>query len=165
MLVLFRFRQHHFAVSADIERMFLQIDDLPEDQPSLRFMWREDPTADVVVHQYTRHIFGARDSQTCVNYALQRIAMDNQAKLPDAASAVLKKFYIDDYLDSFEDPDVAINLSQEFINVLALGGFKISKFIRNLTKFNKTLSPPQSAPQQESKNIVTCGDNSSDVLV
>ena len=92
VFVLLRFRQHHFAVSADIERMFLQVGVLPEDQPSLRFLWREDPTADVVVHQYTRHIFGARDSPRCANYALQRTAMDNQALFPDAASAVVEKF-------------------------------------------------------------------------
>ena len=90
--------------------------------------------------------------------------MDNQAMFPDAASAVLEKFYMDDYLDSFEDPDVAFKMSQELITLLALGGFKLTKFINNVTKINKELSPPQSAPQQESKNIVTCGDNSSHVL-
>ena len=63
VFVLLRFRQHHFAVSADIEGMFLQFGVLPEVQPSPRFLWREDPTADVVVHQYTRHIFGSRDWQ------------------------------------------------------------------------------------------------------
>ena len=56
--VLLRFRQHPFAVSADIEGTFLQVGVLPCDQPSLRFLWREDPTSNVVVHQYTRHIFG-----------------------------------------------------------------------------------------------------------
>ena len=137
VFVLLRFRQHHFAVSADIEGMFLQVGVLPEDQPSLRFLWREDPTADVVVHQYTRHIFGARDLPTCVNYALQRTAMDNQAMFPDAASAVLEKFYMDDYLDSFEDPDVAFKMSQELITLLALGGFKLTKFISNVTNINK----------------------------
>ena len=49
--------------------------------------------------------------------------MDNQAMFPDAASAVLEKFYMDDYLDSFEDPDVAFKMIQELITVLALGGF------------------------------------------
>ena len=144
--------------------MFLQVDVLPEDQPSLRLLWREDPTADVVVHKYTRHIFGARDLPTCANYALQRTAMDNQAMFPDAASAVLEKFYMGDYLDSFEDPDVAFKMSQELITLLALAGFKLNKFISNVTKINKELSPPQSAPQQETKNIVTCGDNFSLVL-
>ena len=35
--VLLRFRQHPYAVSADIEGMFLQVGILPSDQPSLRF--------------------------------------------------------------------------------------------------------------------------------
>ena len=72
--VLLRFRQHLFAVSADIEGIFLQVGVPDCDQPSLRFLWREDPTTNVVVHQYTRHIFGAKDSPICANYALQRTA-------------------------------------------------------------------------------------------
>ena len=40
--VLFRFREHSYAVSADIEAMFMQVGVLPEDQRSLRFLWRED---------------------------------------------------------------------------------------------------------------------------
>ena len=74
---LIRFRQYQYAVSADIEGMFLQVGVLPEDQQCLRFLWREDPSTDVVVYQYTRHIFGAKDSPTYANYALQRTAKDN----------------------------------------------------------------------------------------
>ena len=95
--VLLRFRQHPFAVSADIEGMFLQVGVLPCDQPSLRFLWREDPTENIVVHQYTRHIFGAKYSPTCANYALQRTARDNANEYPEAAKAVLENFYMDDY--------------------------------------------------------------------
>ena len=72
--VLLRFRQHQFAVSADTEGMFLQVGVPDCDQPSLRFLWREDPTTNVVVYQYTRHIFGAKDSPIGANYALQRTA-------------------------------------------------------------------------------------------
>ena len=45
----------------------------------------------LVVHEYTRHIFGARDSPTCANFALQKIASDNQAEYPEAVSTVVKK--------------------------------------------------------------------------
>ena len=72
LAVLMRFRQHQHAVSADIEGMFLQVGVLPIDQLSLRFLWREGPTTDVVTYQNTRHFFGARDSPTCANFALQR---------------------------------------------------------------------------------------------
>ena len=51
LAVLMRFRQHQHAVSADIEGMFLQVGVLPSDQLSLRFLWREDPTTDVVTYQ------------------------------------------------------------------------------------------------------------------
>ena len=105
---LMRFRQHQHAVSADIEGMFLQVGVLPIDQLSLRFLWREDPTTDVVTYQYTRHIFGARDSPTCANFALQKTARDNQVFFPDAASAVMQKLYMVDYLDSFPEPGTGI---------------------------------------------------------
>ena len=127
--VLLRFRQHPFAVSANIEGMFLQVGVLPCDQPSLRFLWREDPTSNVVVHQYTRHIFGPKDSSTCASYALQRTSSDNAREYPKAAKAVLENFYMDDYLDSVESPERALIRSKELVHFLHLGGFK---FVSNV---------------------------------
>ena len=49
--VLIRFRQHEFAVSADIEGMFLQVGVLEKDQPCLRFLWREEPSQNNEVYQ------------------------------------------------------------------------------------------------------------------
>ena len=130
--VLLRFRQHPFAVSADIEGMFLQVGVLPFDQPSLRFLWREDPTSNVVVHQYTLHIFGAEDSTTCANYAIQRTASDNAKEYPEAAKAVLENLYMDGYLDSVESPECALIRSKELVHLLHLGGFKFTKFLSNV---------------------------------
>ena len=47
--VLLSFRQHQFAVSADIKVMFLQVGAPDCDHPSLRFLWWEDATTKVVV--------------------------------------------------------------------------------------------------------------------
>ena len=90
--VLLRFRQHPYAVSADIEGMLLQVGVLTSDQPSLRFLWQEDPTTNVVVYQYTRHMFGAKDSPTCANYALQRTARDSAKFYPETTKTVLENF-------------------------------------------------------------------------
>ena len=129
---LLRFRQHQFDVSADIEGMFLQVGVPDCDQPSLRFLWREDPTTNVVVYQYTRQIFGAKDSPTCANYALQRMARDNVSQYPEATKAVLEIFYMDDYLDSVESPERAPKRSKELVHLLHLGGFKLTKFVSNV---------------------------------
>ena len=106
--VLLRFTQNPFAVSANIGGIFLQVGVLPCDQSSLLFLWREDSTSNVAVHQYTRHIFGAKDSPTCAKYAFQRTASDNAMKYPEVAKAVLEIFYMENYVDSVESPERAL---------------------------------------------------------
>ena len=160
--VLLRFRQHPFAVSADIEGMFLQVEVLPCDQPSLRFLWREDPTSNVVVHQYTRHIFGAKDSPTCANYALERTARDNAKEYPEAAKAVPENFYMDNYLDSVESPERALIRLKELVHLFHLGGFKLTKFVSNVPDLADRIDG--SAQSTEPKVIVSSKEESMHVL-
>ena len=124
-----RFQEHKYAISADIEGMFMQVGLLENDQRSLRFLWREDPTSDVSVFQYTRHIFGAKDSPTCANYALRRTAVDNQDRYPDAACAVLNNFYMDDYLGSVKNPETALRLSRSLMNCLSWVGLILQNLL------------------------------------
>ena len=44
---------------------------------------------------YASH-FWCSDLPTCANFALQKTASDNQAEYPEAASAKVQKFYMDD---------------------------------------------------------------------
>ena len=92
--LLLIFRQHQFAVSAHIENILLQVGVPDSDQPLPRFSWREDTTTNVVVYQYTRHMFGTKDLPTCTNYALQRLARDNTGQYPEATKAILENFYM-----------------------------------------------------------------------
>ena len=160
--VLLRFRQRPYAVSADIEGMFLQVGVLQEDQASLRFLWREDPTENVETLQYTRHIFGAKDSPTCANFALQQTARDNQSAFPEAAKAVQEKFYMDDYLDSVDCPEKALLLSKDLVKMLKLGGFKLTKFVSNVPGLAETLEPSLDTPAV--KDIATHSPVASHVL-
>ena len=61
--VLIRFRQEAVALNADIEKMFLQVGMRTEDQPALRFLWRNlEVSRPPDVYQMDRLIFGARSS-------------------------------------------------------------------------------------------------------
>ena len=62
--VIFRFREHQIALSADIEPMFLQVAVPSDDSRCLRFLWREDPEQRTEVYEYTRQVFGAKSSPT-----------------------------------------------------------------------------------------------------
>ena len=158
LFVLMRFREHKYALSADIEGMFMQVGLLESDQRSLRFLWWEDPTSHVSVFQYTRHIFGAKDSPTCANYALRRTAVDNQDLYPDIDCAVLNNFYMDDYLGSVKNPETALRLSRSLVELLKLGGFNLIKFISNVPNLSSKLNPPKTSANN-SKEIITAAIN------
>ena len=121
--------------------MFLQVGVLVRDQISLGFSWREDTTSDVVVHQYTRHIFGARNSPTCAIFALRKTATDNTSTYPEAGSVVNETFYMDDYLDSFENVTHAIKISRDLVSLLKLGGSSLTKFVSNADEITSAMNP------------------------
>ena len=137
--VLMRFRQYQYVVSADIEGMFLQVGVLPQDQPSIPFRLRENPAEKIAVYQCMRHIFGAKDSPTCANFALKRNATDNEAAFPEAALSVKNNFYMDDYLES--SPTVeATRKAQDIVKMLAKGGFTLTKYVSNVRGVLPTLN-------------------------
>ena len=128
----------------------------------ITLLLREDPTSNIVVHQYTRHIFGAKDPPTCANYALKRTARDNAKEYPEAAKAVLENFYMDDYLDSVESPERALIRSKELVHLLHLGGFKRTKFVSNVPDLADRIDG--SAQSTEPKVIVSSKEESMHVL-
>ena len=75
--IIFRFREHPIAFSADIEAMFLQVAVSNDDNLCLRFLWREDSERRIEVYEYTLHVFWAKSWPTCANYALQEEVKDN----------------------------------------------------------------------------------------
>ena len=81
--------------------MFHQVRVKMEDADALRFLWKEDITNDDPpdTYQMLVHIFGAKCSPTCANYALQRTARDQQHDFDALAYyAVIHSFYVDDLL-------------------------------------------------------------------
>ena len=142
--------------------MFLQVGVLPCDQPSLRFLLREDPTSNVVVQKYTRHIFGAKNLPTYASYAIQRTASDNANEYTEAAKSVFENFYMDDYSDSVKFPERALIRSRELVHLLHLGGFKLTKFISNVSDLADRIDG--SAQSTEPKVIVSFKEESRHVL-
>ena len=115
--VLLRFRQHPFAVSAEIEGMFLQVGALPCNQPSLRFFVAVGPHIKFCGTPVFTPLW-AKDSPTSANYAVKRTAKDNIKEYPEAAKVVFENFYMDDYLDSVESHEKVLITSKELVHLL-----------------------------------------------
>lgn len=133
MDVLVRFREHPVAVSADIEAMFSRILVREEDARFHRFLWREDSTSPIEVYQMTGVVFGDTSSPCLAIRTLLRTADDVNCS-EDSKSRIRNQFYVDDYLDSYEDPCQAISSSREIRTVVSEGNFNLRDWKSNHTE-------------------------------
>ena len=127
--IIFRFREHQIALSADIEAIFFQVAVPNDDNRCLPFLWREDSEQRIEVYEYTRHVFGAKSSSTCANYALHQLAKDKAKEDENLVKAVQRNFYMDDFLKSVRTPQEAIEIYQKVREILNKGVFKLTKWI------------------------------------
>ena len=99
---IFRFLEGPIALTADIESMFLQVQVPEQDRSCLRFLWRPRTNEPVQINEYQRHVFAAKSSLTCANYAFKRGGLDNERGYPITAKAKQNNFYMDDFIKSIE---------------------------------------------------------------
>ena len=85
----------------------------------------------VQIYEYQRHVFGAKSSPTCANYALKRVAIDNEDEFPIAAKTIQNNFYMDDFIKSVETPEEAIKVFKQLQPLLSKHGFELKKWITN----------------------------------
>jgi hypothetical protein len=132
--VLLRFRENKVALMSDVEAMFHQVRVTPGDRDVLRFLWWKngDITAQPLVYRMTSHLFGGIWSPSCAAYALRRTAQDHKDLFPcSVVNAVLENFYVDDCLVSIVDEQSACQLVTQLCELLAKGGFRLTKWLSN----------------------------------
>ena len=144
--IIFRFREQKIAITADIEAMFLQVKVPPEDCKVLRFLWRDNTNEPVKVYEYGRHIFGAKSSPTCANYALQQVARDNTQGSPQITKLIRRNFYIDDFVKSVPSAEQAIEIYKLLRAMLARGSFHLTKWISNCEQSMTSIDQADKSP-------------------
>ncbi|XP_075167990.1 uncharacterized protein LOC142241581 [Haematobia irritans] len=130
--ILFNFRRGKIAVCADIREMFHQVFVQPEDRISQRFLWRNgDQNKTPDEYEMVVMTFGAACSPCCARFVLKKNAFENTHCDIRSIDAIIKHHYIDDYVDSFDSEDEAIQISTEVRNIHASGGFELRGFASN----------------------------------
>ncbi len=143
--LLILFREGPYAVSMDIEKMFLQVRVREEDQYAFRFLWRrpgdEGPP---VAYQMMVEIFGAASSPTSCTFVLRRTAEDN-LEYQDIKHKVTENFYVDNYLDSFNDAATAIDCCNRISALLKKGGFVLTHLMTSSREVWQSMEPEKRA--------------------
>ena len=60
------------------------------------------------------------------------MARDNKGHYTEATNALLENFYKEDYIDSVEFSEKVLNRLKEWVHLLHLEAFKLTKFLSNV---------------------------------
>lgn len=129
--ILLRFRLHQFGITADIVKMFRQVNVNESQWNYQRVLWR--PSIDYPVKEYflTTVTWGMTSAGFNAVRALRQCAVDEASDYPIASEAVLNDFYIDDFLSGRNDYQSLSQLRHQTISLLQRGGFTLAKWATN----------------------------------
>ena len=139
--ILLRFRRWKFALTADIQKAFLQIELNESDRDVHRFLLGESP--DRVRHmRFNRVTFGNAASPFILNAVIKlHISKFEESK---AVNELRNNLYIDDLLSGSDSEKDIIDLKQETDRVMREGSFTLTKWSSNCPRLflakDKTLN-------------------------
>ena len=149
--IMTRFREKIMTFMTDIEAMYHQVL-LPDDhQTFLKFLWWStdiDEPQDFMMHAHMfGGMFGGMSLASCSNYAPRKTAIDNKEVYgTDAATALLRNFYMDDLLKSIKYVQTAKQLVEN-VNMCKSDGFNLTKFMSNTKELLATI------PEEKRKGV------------
>ncbi|XP_062540907.1 uncharacterized protein LOC134208955 [Armigeres subalbatus] len=129
--IINHFRERRIGFGGDVKEMFLQIQMRQQDKCFQKFLFRQDSSKTPDVYIMDVVIFGAKCSPCSAHYTKDKNAREYANRYPEAAEAIVKRHYVDDYFDSADNEDVAIQRAVEVRKVHAYGGFEIRNWVSN----------------------------------
>lgn len=143
---LLSFRMHRFALTADIVKMFRQVQISPDQWNYQRILWRRSIHEKIQEFVLTCVVWGFTSATFNAVRALRQCALDNREQFPVASEVALSSFYVDDLLTGADNYDQLASLRSDLISMLQCGGFPISKWTTNHTRLATELG--QSTTQE-----------------
>lgn len=130
--VLWRFRRGEIGVQTDISEMYLRILIHPSDQPAQMFLWRgKDREGPPAKYRMKAMIFGAKSSPFLAHSVRNHNARKYQSEYPRAVQAIVENHYMDDWLDSFDVEEDALQVVRDVSRIHGQAGFQLAGFNSN----------------------------------
>ena len=135
--VLLHFWKWLVPIISDVEAMFNQVRVAPLDKDALRFYWWPDGNIDnePAIYCMGVYLFGAKSLPSIAIFCLRETAWQFEKHFdPHVSEVVLKSFYVDDCLCGANCEEAAISLVRNLRDLLAMGGFKLTKWFSSSDK-------------------------------
>ncbi|XP_062708625.1 uncharacterized protein LOC134288285 [Aedes albopictus] len=137
--VLQPFRERAIAFGGDLQEMFHQFTIREADKQAQRFVFRVDRDNDPEIFIMDVGTFGATCSPASAQYIKNHNASQYAEQYPEAARSIVRLHYVDDYLDSADDVDEAVERAKQVRFIHSQAGFTIHKWISNSPRFLEEL--------------------------
>lgn len=144
--VLSRFRERRIAFGGDIQEMYHQVLIRKQDKSAQRFLFRSSPTDPPEVYITDVATFGATCSPCSAQFIKNVNAAEFAEEFPEAADAIIKKHYVDDYYDSVDSVEQAIQIASEVKHIHSRAGFHIRNWVSNSSRFLQTMGEQSQNP-------------------
>ncbi|XP_024869358.1 uncharacterized protein LOC112453047 [Temnothorax curvispinosus] len=124
--------------------MYRQIRLDPTQTSLHRVVWREDPSHNIKIGELLTLTYGTASASAIATESLEQLAKSKMDKYPKGAIAVLKGFYMDDFVYGEDDEEEVLKIHRQVTALLAEGGFRIRKWASNSSGVLKEISQSSS---------------------
>ncbi|XP_036347137.1 uncharacterized protein LOC118756483, partial [Rhagoletis pomonella] len=154
VFVLLAFRTGQFAICGDIAEMFHQIRVREMDMHAQRFLWHENCEELHNPHIYVMQAltFGTSCAPCIAHFVRDVNAEQYKRTSPRAVEAIQKHHYVDDFIDSVDTEEEALELALQVKAIHAQAGFNIRNWASNSSAVLRQL-PGESVEDQTPKDL------------
>lgn len=154
--IILRWRRFCYVYTADIAKMFRQIQIHSDNTDFQKILWRP-PTAPSVQHY--RLTYGLASAPYLAMRVLRQLSVDEGDSFPAARLICENSVYVDDILFGADDVSTLLDTRSQLVSLLLRGGFPFHKWSTNSTELL------QDVPEnRESKERIISEDDSFKVL-
>jgi hypothetical protein len=144
--VMVRFRHHRIALSADVEKAFLQIRSAEEDLDWVRFIWVDDPFAvepKFVHYRWKSVVSCVTTSPFLLMGTIRHHALRYNESHPETVHVLLHDMYMDDLISGVDGAKEVEKLVNESVAILQEAGLPLSRWLTNDAALQEKIAPNQ----------------------
>lgn len=161
--ILTRFRKHQYVITADIEKMYRQINIDPKQRDVQRILWRFNSDDDIKEYRLNTVTYGLSSSAFLATRCLKQLGMENQDANPMASESILRDFYVDDLITGSNTIHGAETLKRDITSICKQGQFHLRKWRTNYNT-NKISSLQIQDTNTDSKTLGLAWDCNEDIF-
>lgn len=128
--IMLRFCTHQVVLTADVPKMYRQVQVHPDDRKYQRILWLNDAN-EMATFELATVTYGCSSAPYLATKALTQLASDEADKFPKAVRVVKEDSYIDDFLTGGKTAADVVEIYEQLKDMLSRGGFGVHKFCSN----------------------------------